>query len=246
MTLLGVLTAAGALTGVVGFVRGSAVWRRVALLTALALASYALMSNTLWILGPAVGERLIYWPSVPILALAAVGILQFWRQHCGRGGRLESSARVLAILGTSYVAVLGLRTVVRNRDWYDSLTLATRDVSTYPQSAHLNRGYAMELMRQASDLHDPAAQRRALQLADEHLVQALAIEPADPRALGLRARILVHLGDVRGATACVQSARLLDPHNHDALTALAQLEHPGEEPEQRLVALRAAADQRPR
>ena len=245
MTLLGTITASAALVGLAGFVRADSVRRQVAVLTALALASYVLISHTVRVLGPAVGERLMYWPSVPILTLGAAGIVQFWRRQCGAGRRLASSARLLALLGVAYVGVLGVRTVVRNRDWYNSLTLAARDVATYPQGAHLNRGYAMELMRQASDLRDPAAQRRQLELADAHLVQALKIEPAYPGALGLRARILAHFGDVAGATACAQSALFLSAYNRDALIALAQLEHPGEDPEQRVAALRVAADEHP-
>jgi tetratricopeptide (TPR) repeat protein len=188
---------------------------------------------------------LMYWPSVPVLLLAAVGIVHFWQRYCAPGRRLEQSARLLRGLGVLVVAALGLRSVVRNVDWHDTFTLCARDVRTYPQGAHLNKGYALDLMRAASDVKDPRLQREMLETAEQHLIAALQINPAYGSALAMRARIRAHLGDTRGAQRDAESALLLEPLNHDALFVLSHLPGASETAELRVAELRAATTTRP-
>lgn len=223
LALVGLLAAAGLVAALAGFRRPAGLGRQLATLAALTLASYALISNTVLLIGVSVAERLMYWPSVPILGLLAALLVGLWRRHCGPGGALAGRARLLRGLGLAIVAALGLRTAVRNADWVDNLTLITRDLAAYPQGAHLHKGRALELVNLVPQLSDPAEQRRLLEIADRHLAEALRIDPAFGDALALRARVCAALGRADEALGYANAALLLAPHHRDALRALAQL-----------------------
>ena len=76
MTWLGVVAAVALLVGLAGYFRREGAWRRVALLCAIWLASYFLISNTLILFATPLAERLMYWPSVPLFILADLSTFQ--------------------------------------------------------------------------------------------------------------------------------------------------------------------------
>lgn len=256
MTVLGVATAGGLLLGLVGL--RALRERRAnpgppsaprppggtgALLIVMTLASYALISNTFLLIGVAVAERLLYWPSVPALILVAIGVVGLWRRLSDGAGTPQ--ARRLAILGGLVVAVLGVRTVVRNADWASNVALASRDVRAYPDSALLNKGYALALMWLAEEIPDPLRQAAMLREAEQHLTRALDIHPLYAGALALRARIRTHFRETGAARADAETALLLEPANASALYVLAQLHGDPAGRQARLDALEAAARERP-
>jgi len=149
LTLVGVLAAAGLLAALIGYWQRSATWRQLAMLAAMFLASYALISNTLLLIGVSLAERLMYWPSVPALLAVAVGVVWFWQRYCRPGGTLHQRANLLRLFGVLLVVALGLRSVVRNTDWKNDETLFRADLKTYPKNAHLNSALARIVIRHA-------------------------------------------------------------------------------------------------
>ena len=180
MALLGLLAAGALALGLLGIARPNPAWRRVGLLTAVFVASYALISNTLLLIGVSLAEQLMYWPSVPVLVLAGLGSIEFWRRQCAPGRRLAASAHLLRVLGGLLVVALGLRTVVRNGDWACNMTLFSEGVATTPQSAHLQECCAGELLqlwrvaKREADL-SPYDDRDALQRAAERHMRGLGM-----------------------------------------------------------------------
>ncbi len=152
LTLVGVLTSAGLLAALIGYGRRSATWRRLAMLAAMFLASYALISNTLLLIGVSLAERLMYWPSVPALLAVAVAVVWFWQRYCRPDGALHQRANLLRLFGVLLVVALGLRTVVRNSDWKNNETLFRADLKTYPTNAHLNSALAGIIVRYAQQV----------------------------------------------------------------------------------------------
>ncbi|MEW6253429.1 MAG: tetratricopeptide repeat protein, partial [Planctomycetota bacterium] len=245
MTALGLAAAAALLIGVLCLRRRSPLAQQVGILTALTLVSYALISNAVLLIGVSVAERLMYWPSVPLLMLAGLGLVEFWRRQVAAGGPLAARAGLLRGLALAVVAVLGLRTVVRNADWRDSFTLMEADAATCPRSAHLHYGYALELARRAAQSDDPQTSVRLLRAADRHFTQAVEIHPEYAAALGAHARILGQLGEYEQARRAAETALLFEPAQPDALAVLATLAGQSGSAEERLAPLRAAVAERP-
>ncbi len=244
MAIVGGLAALGLVAGLLALRGRAATARVVGILVALFVASYALISNTALLIGVAVAERLMYWPSVPLLVLAALGIVAFWRRYCVPGAKLAERAALLRVLGVALVAALGIRTAVRCTDWHDNRTLFGRDVQTYPQGAHLNLCYARTLVDDARAQTDPREALRLLEDAEQHTLAALRIHPGYADALSVRGQIRVLLGDLPLARQLLAGALLLRPDLRDArrvLNAISSDVTPGDDPD----ALREALASQP-
>jgi tetratricopeptide (TPR) repeat protein len=95
---------------------------------AIYLAGFAVTANLLVPTGTMMGERLAYLPSAGFCLL----VVLIWIRVENRHRRLAWA--VFAII----VAALALRTVVRNRDWRDNLTLFSAAVRAVPGSAKMH------------------------------------------------------------------------------------------------------------
>jgi tetratricopeptide (TPR) repeat protein len=117
-----------------------ALWSRRngwALAGAIYLGGFAVTANLLTATGTIMGERLAYLPSAGFCLLAAL----VWIQ-------LENRNRALAwVLFSILFAALGLRTVVRNRDWQDNFSLYSAAVRAVPGSAKMHANLGNEYMR---------------------------------------------------------------------------------------------------
>lgn len=244
LSLLGLVAALALLLALVGFWRGGALGRTLALLTALSLASYGLFSNTLLLIGVAVAERVMYWPSVPILMLVALGVVELWRRHCAPGQALAQSARLLRLLGVLLVAVLGLRAALRNGDWSNTARLFGSDVQTYPAGAYLNFGCAVELLKLAARTEVPEQRLAILQEALRYADTAVRLHPSYAEALALRGELHAQHGELDLALLDVETALELDPRNRNA-RATRQALLQGGDAGRRLAALRAQAAAQP-
>jgi|GraSoi_2013_60cm_1033757.scaffolds.fasta_scaffold00060_29 tetratricopeptide (TPR) repeat protein len=142
-----------------------AIWKRryaVVLAGAIYLAGFCTTANILVPIGTIMGERLAYLPSAGFCLLIALA----WNW-------LQARQRKLALLALAvFVAVLGARTVVRNRDWKDNLTLYSAAVRAVPRSAKMHEALGATYVELGQ-----------LDLARKELQIALSIEPDFPYAL---------------------------------------------------------------
>jgi Flp pilus assembly protein TadD len=244
MTLLGLVTATAIVVGLCGLFHRGTYWPLVTLLTAMVVASYGLISNTVVLIGVALAERFMYWPSVPVLVLVGIGVVEFWRRYCTPGKVLAPSGRLLRVLGILLLAALGVRAVERNLDWASNMSLFGTDVRTHPEGAHLNKSYAVEILRCWRDLGGAESGNAGLKLALRYLNRALEIHPGYADALALRGQVRAQLGGVDGALLDLEAAIQLDPSHRGARQALAQLLYGGDA-ETRLAALQARVDEAP-
>src|SRR5262249_39685490 len=148
-------------------------------------------------------ERLLYLPSVGLcLALPALFV------ESGRGAR-PAWRRTAGVALAALVAILGVRTAVRNRDWSDQLTLFDRTVAASPRSAiarfHLGQARGARGRRDEAI----AQYRRAVEIRED-LAEAR-------HNLG---RELLEAGEVREAIEQIGAAAALDPSLPDVGTDL--------------------------
>ena len=122
-------------------------------------------------------EHYLYLPSAGVFLTAA---LLFDRQ-LSRSHRVPALSAAFALL----VLLLAVRTVVRNRDWRDNLTLWTKTVQTAPQSARAHTNLGEALMR-----------RGLFSQAEGEFREALRIMPNDAVNLDNHGLSLLRLGRV--------------------------------------------------
>jgi len=245
LTFVGAASAAGVLAALAGYARGGKLWRQLAILSAIWIASYALISNTMLLIGVSVAERLAYWPSVPAAIAAAAIAVHCWRRMQLSQSFSPTTRSLVRICATVLLVALGLRSVVRNADWANNLTLFAQDVATFPASAELNEALAHELL-----LSIPGAQSRQeaqamLKRADRHLQAALKIAPRSQSALALRGRVLAMLGQREQAIMHFERAMQLGPLDRVARQMLWQLTDPTGEFARALAELATQVSTRP-
>ena len=245
LTVLGAVAAAAAAVALVGYARPSGVWRRLAVLTAITIASYVLISNTVLVIGVSLAERLMYWPSVPILLAIAVGVVHLWRRAIASGRLSAEGTRLLPICGVLLLVVFGLRSVVRNADWASNRTLYGRDVKTYKDSAELNKTWAKQLLLQIDPSTPWPDVQRLLDQAEQHLKTALEIYPCFQEAIQLRGRLHALFGDREKAIEYLEMATGLGPLDRVSMQLLGQLRDEGGKDAARVAALAEQVTTRP-
>lgn len=219
-TVLGALAAGLGAAALLGF-RRRGVRGDVARLTAMLLASYALVSNTVQIIGVSVAERLFYFPSVLVcLLIARVGMALAAQRRSIRAGRSA------AVVGAAIVLVLAVRTGVRNPAWRSDLSLARAGVATDPHNAMLQAFLGRALLEEAETLDDWPQRRTVLVQADRHLEQSLRIVLRNPWALGVRARVRIGLFDFAAARAMLTAGLQMFPKDPPAARLLEKLQSP--------------------
>jgi protein O-mannosyl-transferase len=119
-------------------------WRRHR--TAFFFAGFALLtflpaSNLLLPTGTIMAERVMYLPSVGVIALAVISVLA-----------LKRDAKFLGPIALCALVGFGIRTWIRNNDWRDDLSLWTATVRTSPDSFKAHRGLA-ETLYEADSTH---------------------------------------------------------------------------------------------
>jgi protein O-mannosyl-transferase len=164
------------------------------------LAGFATTANILIPTGTIMGERLAYFPSAGFCLLVALA----WNWLRERQRRLALG--VLAAL----VAVLGLRTVIRNRDWKDNLTLSTAAVRAVPGSAKMHLSLAHRYIE---------AQR--FDLARTELQTTLQIYPGYAEALAVYGLLESWQGNYQAAGRMMESAFYLIGRDNPAYDVIA-------------------------
>jgi Tfp pilus assembly protein PilF len=160
---------------------------------AIYLTAFAATANLLVPTGTIMGERLAYLPSAGFCLLAAL----LWL-------RLENYQRrlawaVLAIV----VAALAARTVVRNQDWRDNLSLFSAGARAVPGSAKMHFALGGEYMN-----------RGELQAALPELQTALRIYPDYPEAMEFSGIVESQLGHDQGARRFFEKALSMTPRDN--------------------------------
>ncbi|HMQ14985.1 MAG TPA: hypothetical protein PKC49_03340 [Phycisphaerae bacterium] len=224
MTGLGVLAAAALLTALLGYgrPRGSA-WRELAMLTAMLLASYALISNTVLLIGVSLAERLMYWPSVPALLLIASLIVEWWRRACTGAGPLAHRAGLLRVAGLLLLGALCVRTITRNAAWADDATLFSTDLAEWPNNAQMLVTRARQLVYDASHADDPRERLALLSTAEALASRSLSVH-ASASAYRVMGELLGVRGERERALQYLYLARQINPRDLPTQAHIAALE----------------------
>jgi len=210
------------------------------LCAAVFLAAFAPVSNLLIPIGTIMAERLLYLPSIAFcIALPAIWEIRK-RSWPGATRVLWLGPALTGALVTLYAA----RTIQRNADWRDQLTLFQVTAATSPRSAKVryNLGVALQdAGREAEALQqyltaisikpqDAKSHHNAglilakiddgggrMAEAASHLELAAGLDPGLPKVHSNLGVAYSRLGRSREAEAAFRAALDRDPVNHDAL-----------------------------
>jgi Flp pilus assembly protein TadD len=223
MTWVGAAAIVAAGVALWGYLRPKGPWRQMAVLTAMTAAAYGLISNTLLVIGVSVAERLMYWPSVPFLLAASLGLIHGYRICAARGWLSAQTAAALRMALVLVFAALGVRSQLRNRDWASDLALFDRDAQNWPQCVPIRTGAAKVLLRQV--LSGQAGQDAAalLRKIEEHAAAAARICPDSWSAWLIRGQALALLGEHAAATSALELAGRLNPWDRLSRQLLTEL-----------------------
>ncbi|HSB19723.1 MAG TPA: tetratricopeptide repeat protein [Anaeromyxobacteraceae bacterium] len=152
---------------------------------------YVPISNVVPIPSAPIAERYLYVPAAGLWLLAAAALDRLPRRL---GGKALAACAGLAI------AALAARTIARNADWRDDLSLMASAVRVNPRSvdARFNLG---EVLRERGDLPGAVAQWE----------EALRLSPDDPRPLVQLGTLAARGGDYARAEAYYRRALQAEP-----------------------------------
>jgi len=173
------------------------------------LITLFLFSNILFLIGTAMAERLMFFPSVGFCLAMALIIEKL------PGGRTQNkiiSPLVIAIT-TIVFFIYAFITINRNNDWADNYTLYSTDVIKSPNSSRLNVYMAKELDNIATDEKYPVKQTQTWEEAKTYLMKAIAIYPENADAYNTLGVIYFKAGDCKTAITSFKKALDIEQSN---------------------------------
>jgi len=119
-----------------------------------ALLTFLPASNLLFPAGTIMAERVMYLPSLGVIALFVIGASRVGRvlSEAASGGSKKQDPPYAFFVLCVLVAALGVRTWMRNFDWQSDVSLWTATVQTSPRSFKAHRGLA-EALYEADPSH---------------------------------------------------------------------------------------------
>jgi len=173
------------------------------------LLSILLFSNWVELVAGMVGERLAFTASAGF-CIFVTGIL-FWIKP-------DLNFKKPGLVGFVLIGVLVLfagRTMTRNRDWKNTLTLMGNDIKHLSNSSQANNMYAMNLMAE-TNINKTLTQQEILEmrkLAVYHFREAVRIYPDYFNVYIDMARVALMTGEYQVGLDAVEKAIELDPEN---------------------------------
>ncbi|MYF72536.1 MAG: tetratricopeptide repeat protein [Gemmatimonadetes bacterium] len=164
-------------------------WPCVFFALSLFFVPYSAVSQTLVLINAIFQERFLYIPVLGVFALFGLGF-----EH------LEKQRKTVAIaLAALILVAYSARTIIRNADWRDDLTLYQSAVTAYPESAKMQHALGDALSERGRISDAETAYRKALSIRESALTY---------NNLG---NIYAATGRFKGATTAYQKAVEIEP-----------------------------------
>ena len=204
----------------------------------------SIVSNIFFPIGTTMAERFLFMPSVGFVLLLAVFLGNVSRFASSRFNL--NSTYLLTLISMAIVSAYGCKTISRNLQWKDNLTLFSADVENSPNSAKVHAGFAEELLRASKKEIDPLKKNSLQERSLLHFRRALEIHPTFADAEINLGVLLADQGKTDEAIACYSGALRSRPGDamahFDLATALQKQGHVNQAIEHYSEALRLEPD----
>lgn len=171
------------------------------------LVSILLFSNWVELVAGMMGERLAFTASAGFCIAVAAIFQGFKPDFSFKNLKIPEIVFLIVVIG------FGMRTLLRNTDWKDNLTLMGNDIEHLENSAQAHNLYALNLMASSYDKSlkwTPQDQLSMRQLAGFHFDKALQIWPDFFNAAYDKGRVGLVIGDTDMAIAGFEKAVTID------------------------------------
>ncbi|MCS6819712.1 MAG: tetratricopeptide repeat protein, partial [Chitinophagales bacterium] len=182
--------------------------------------SISLFSNIFIKIGVGMAERLMYFPSVPVMILAAYGLVKICKENIYRGFEYFSFTHLLnhhrwsLIFASLWAVILSILTVVRNPAWKDSYTLYATDIVHLEESTRAHFFLGNELIKNVAPAEkNPARKQELFKHGIEELLKAIKIYPAYAEAISQLAVGYYKMGDYPNAVKYSELALKYNPND---------------------------------
>lgn len=179
------------------------------------VATIALFSNILFLVGAIMAERFVFFASAGfclIIGFIIETVIASFNKTANILNNRQAWFIIMIPCGI-YAAV----TIQRNADWENNLSLFSRDIEKAPNNARLNYYLANELLKNANNEEINAEiKKENINKATQYAQIALHIYPAYNDAHRVLGNAYFLQGDVIGAEQEYSKAILLNPNDIDA------------------------------
>jgi Tfp pilus assembly protein PilF len=139
------------------------------------------ISNLGVLLTGIVAERLAFGTSLGYCLILAWGLVKLFKLDLSGSVNLKQLKPTFLIVVVAIIGLYGTRTIVRNTNWKDKLTLYTHDANMSPNSAKVQQMLGNEYLNMG--IRDEANQDKHFALAEKYLKNSLAVNPRFHSAL---------------------------------------------------------------
>jgi len=182
------------------------------------LAPLIPVANILFPVGSLMAERFLYMPSLGFCLVAAFALVWGLQGKKDTAGFLKNPLLAAAVC---LIAVLySVKTVGRNRDWKDNLTLFSADLEHGACNARERLSLGMALARKACGPVSAQEKQALLAAGQGHIRAALRINPCYKNAFLALSFISRLRGDARGAAGYDEKAIACDPRHAPSFLSL--------------------------
>lgn len=178
------------------------------------LGTIVLLSNVFFLIEATMAERFMYTPSFGVCILFALGIGKYIKDDKSKFldlSSLNGNKGLMSIVLVITVLFCG-RTIARNADWKDNITLLSKDIQSAPNSARILYAYGSAiLIEKALKENDPTVKNNLLDQSIEYLRKGVTVIPNYNDAwynLGIAYK---ERGNVKDAVAAFETARSYKP-----------------------------------
>lgn len=141
------------------------------------LGTIALFSNIFFLMGTAMGERLVFFASAGFCILVALAIDR-WLLKEERDFKAFAANKTVVGLVTVVCLLFSYLTYARNQEWLDNATLFTKDLEKSPENGRLNYYVGNELVENVlPTIQDTGKRREVINQGIVHLKKAIEIFP---------------------------------------------------------------------
>lgn len=183
--------------------------------------SISLFSNVFLKIGVGMAERLMYFPSMAVSVLVAFGLLKLFKERFSSNKNLLNnptqifSTHKLSLLTMVAIAFFfSIKTIARNPDWKDNMTLYTKDLEHLQASTRAHYYLGNEIVKNIAPNEVNTEKQKALfQQGIKELQAALKIYPSYSEALSQLAVAYYKTADYPNAVKYSESALKLNPND---------------------------------
>ncbi len=179
------------------------------------LFSISIVSNIVFNIGAPMGERFLFLPSLAFcLVVAHFGVKYF------KTPQLTKPNSTLLVILFIIVGGYSFKTISRNKDWKDNVTLFSADAKTVPNSAKIRYYYGNTLLNMMlGDKNNPDRINK-LKIAFNEVSASVAINPKFHHAFYAKGMICQELGMADSAIVAFSNVLRLQPTHINTQSAL--------------------------